>query len=84
MFILLLIYIAGVDGDPDAIYAIQCERENTPYDVDGVHSGYLKDGLHFVVFEVQSTLVISNSKGLSEMLEMSVLRHIRFAELRKN
>ena len=29
-------------------------------------------------------LVISNSKGLSEYFEISVPRHIRFAELRKN
>ena len=36
-----------------------------------------------VTIEVQSTLIISKSKGPSETLEISVLRHIRFAELRK-
>ena len=34
--------------------------------------------------QLQSTLVISKSKGLFEYLAISVPRHIRFAELRKN
>ena len=36
------------------------------------------------ILVIQSTLVISNSKGLSlKYFEISVVRHIRFAELRK-
>ena len=33
--------------------------------------------------QLQSTLVISNSKGLFEILEISIPRHIQFAELGK-
>ena len=33
--------------------------------------------------KIQSTLVILNSKGLSEILRDIVSRHIRFAELKK-
>ena len=38
----------------------------------------------FEDFKIQSTLVISNSKGLSEILrDIRIPRHIRFADLRK-
>ena len=35
------------------------------------------------VIKIQSTLVISKSKGSLKYFEISVSRHIRFAELRK-
>ena len=34
-------------------------------------------------YYIQSTLVISKSKGPSETLRVSVLRHIKYAELRQ-
>ena len=37
----------------------------------------------YLDYNVQSTLVISNSKGLLKYFEISVPRHIKFAELRK-
>ena len=39
--------------------------------------------LTWLLKHIQSTLVISKSKGPSEHFEISVLRHIRGAELRK-
>ena len=34
-------------------------------------------------YNIQSTLVISNSRGLSDHFEISAPRHIRVAEVRK-
>ena len=36
-----------------------------------------------VILKIQSTLVISKSKGPKKQFEISVLRHIRFVVLRK-
>ena len=41
-----------------------------------------KNGIYFEE-KIQSTLVISKSKGPSKHFEISVLRHIRFVVLRK-
>ena len=41
------------------------------------------DDIDLTKNEIQSTLVISKSKGPSKQFEISVLRHIRFVVLRK-